>query len=258
MNLKLSIPALLTAALILLTGFSACDEADGQQQAEQQLDEPQASLLVFSKTTGWRHDSIEPGIEAIQKLGEENGFSVTATEDADLFQEKHLSGFDAVIFLNTTETVFEDHHREAFKSYIQAGGGYVGIHSATDTEYDWEWYGQLAGAWFDNHPETTEAALQVADPDHPSTEFLPDPWVRVDEWYNFGYINEEVHILLRLDTDSYEGSDHPGDHPIAWMHEFDGGRAFYTGLGHTKESFSEPLFLRHLLGGIRYAIGNNN
>jgi len=163
-----------------------------------------------------------------------------------------------VLFLNTTETVFEDVHRDNFQQYIQNGGGFVGVHSASDTEYDWPWYGDLVGAYFDNHPgnpNVRDAVIDVVDQSHPSTEHLPERWERADEWYNFGYFNDNVNVLLKLDTESYEGSDHPGDHPVAWYHEYDGGRAFYTALGHTKESYSETNFLKHLLGGIKYAAG---
>lgn len=216
------------------------------------------SVLLFTKTEGWRHDSIEAGVEAIYQLGNENNFNVTWTEDSGYFTIESLDDYDAVIFLNTTLNLFNDQQREAFRSYIQNGGGFVGIHSATDTEYEWPYYGELVGAYFDNHPgnpNVREAVIEVVDSDHLSTRHLPDNWVISDEWYNFGYMNDRVNVLLRLDTDSYEGSDHPGNHPIAWYHEFDGGRSFYTGLGHTIESFSEPLFLGHLLGGIQYAMG---
>ena len=219
------------------------------------------SVLLFTKTEGWRHDSIEAGVEAIYQLGNENDFAVTWTEDSGYFTNESLSEYDAIIFLNTTLTLFDENQRSAFQNYIQSGGGFVGIHSATDTEYDWPWYGSLVGAYFDNHPNrpnVREAVIELVDSDHPSTRHLPERWVRSDEWYNFGYINEDVHVLLRLDTDSYEGSDHPGNHPIAWYHDYDGGRSFYTGLGHTIESFSEPMFLDHLLGGIQYAIDMNS
>lgn len=217
------------------------------------------SVLIFSKTNGWRHDSIEAGVEAIQLLGDEHGFSVVHTEDSNYFSTENLSQYDAVIFLNTTLTVFEPPHREAFMTYIQSGGGFVGIHSASDTEYDWQWYGDLVGAYFTSHPNNPNvrnAVINVENHDHPSTAHLGDTLEREDEWYNFGYINTNTTVLLTLDTNSYEGSEHPGDHPISWYHNYDGGRSFYTGLGHTKESFQEENFLRHLLGGIQYAMGS--
>lgn len=225
------------------------------------IEQTEGSILVFSKTSGWRHESIEPGKEALKKMAEENGLDITLTEDATCFTGANLQEYDTVIFLNTTETVFNDKQRAAFKSYIQSGGGFVGIHSATDTEYNWPWYNKLVGAYFMNHPNNPnvrKAVIDVQVKDHPSTDMLPDPWERADEWYNFKDRNENVQILMWLDTDSYEGSEHPGNHPIAWYHEYDGGRAFYTALGHTSESFTDDdLFLKHLWGGIRYAMGKD-
>ncbi len=220
-------------------------------------DDANQSVLVFTKTSGFRHDSIEPGVEAVKELGREHGFSVTWTENSGYFTPGNLAEYDAVIFLNTSEEVFDnDDQRNAFKGYIQNGGGYVGVHAASDTEYDWSWYGELVGAYFDNHPPgVIPAVIDVVDHDHPSTAHLPERWDRTDEWYNFGFIYDELNVLMKLDTDSYEGSDHPGNHPIAWYHEYDGGRSFYTASGHTIESFSEPEFLQHLLGGIQYAMG---
>lgn len=213
-------------------------------------------ILVFSKTDGWRHDSIEAGQEAIKQLGEENDAFVHVTEDASVFNKSTLDRFDAVVFLNTTETIFNDDQREAFRQYIRNGGGFVGIHAATDTEYNWPWYNRLVGAYFDGHPAVQSATLNVVDSNHLSTSMLPEQWVRTDEWYDFRDFNEAVNILITIDPDSYEGSDHVGTHPMAWYHEFEGGRSFYTGLGHTIEGFSEDLYLQHLWGGIEYAIGN--
>ena len=243
--------------LILLNSTAACSPENQNEPQIHQFEDAEASVLVFTKTEGWRHDSIEPGVDAVVELGRANGFNVTWTEDSEYFNEENLTAYDAVLFLNTTLTVFNDTQREAFKRFIQNGGGFAGVHSATDTEYDWAWYGELVGAYFDNHPPGVhEARIFVVNHDHPSTQHLDEYWIKVDEWYNFGYMNKNVNVLLKLDTESFEGSDHPGNHPIAWYHEFDGGRAFYTGLGHTIESFSEPLFLEHLLGGIKYAIGS--
>ncbi|REL38158.1 ThuA domain-containing protein [Rhodohalobacter sp. SW132] len=256
MNFRLI--ALLSIFFSSLLLLSSCgDNADQQQaSADSVIDHPDQHILVFSKTDGWRHESIETGQEAIRQLGMEHNVGVTVTELADMFNPDTLSRFDVVVFLNTTETVFEDEHREAFKEYIQNGGGYVGVHSASDTEYDWPWYGDLVGAYFDNHPPgIINADIQVEDHNHPSTRMLPTTWNRDDEWYNFQGFADHINVLLTLDTESYEGSDHPGHHPIAWYHEFDGGRAFYTGLGHTHESYAEDLFLDHLWGGIIYAMG---
>ncbi len=249
-----------TLILIVFTVFSSLMISLGDHNSDKQevTTQESNSVLVFTKTEGWRHDSIEAGVEAIYQLGNENDFTVTWTEDAENFTTDILSEYDAVIFLNTTLTLFDSDQREAFQNYIQNGGGFVGIHSAADTEYDWPWYGELVGAYFDSHPNNPnvrEAVVELIDANHPSTEHLPQRWERNDEWYNFGYMNDQVNVLLKLDTDSYEGSELPGNHPIAWYHEFDGGRSFYTGSGHTIESFSEPLFLEHLLGGIQYVMG---
>lgn len=218
-------------------------------------------ILVFSKTSGWRHESIEAGKAALLKLGAENDFKVDTTENAVYFSEDSLQKYSAVVFLNTTLDVL-DHRQEAdFERYIQAGGGFVGIHAAADTEYHWGWYNKLVGAYFNGHPNdpnVRKATVDVIDREHPSTEFLPKKWERSDEWYDYKSINPNVKILATLDEKTYEGGKHGNeDHPIAWYHEFDGGRAFYTGGGHTDESYVEPLFVQHLLEGINYAIGTN-
>lgn len=243
--------------LTLLFGLllSGCDSEESTQGII--YEDSEYSFLVFTKTSGWRHDSIEDGKQALMQIAHTNGFSVTFTEEADYFTSPQLAEYDAVVFLNTTETIFEDDQREAFKNYINSGGGFVGVHSASDTEYNWPWYGNLVGAYFDNHPNNPnvrEAELIVIDGEHSSTEILPELWIRSDEWYNFSFFSEGINVLIELNTDSYRGSDHPGAHPIAWYHEYDGGRSFYTGLGHTKESYSEELFLQHLEGGLKYAM----
>ncbi|RAJ10736.1 glucose/arabinose dehydrogenase [Chitinophaga skermanii] len=240
----LSVPLLLALLLCL----AACSKKR----------EGQPRVLVFSKTAGFRHESIGAGIKAIQKLGQENGFTVDTTEDAGKFVEDTLSKYAAVIFLNTTGDVLDNYQEADFERYIQAGGGYVGIHAATDTEYDWGWYNKLAGAYFDSHPPGVhQANVNVVDNDFIATKGLPNPWKRTDEWYNYKKRDTTVHVLLTLDEKSYEGGNMNGNHPISWYHDYDGGRAFYTGLGHTVESYSEENFLKHILGGIKYAIGKN-
>ncbi len=210
-------------------------------------------LLVFSKTEGFRHASIEPGIEALKGLAKEHGFTLDATEDAAVFTDDGLAGYDAIVFLNTTQDILDEDQQKAMEAFIRGGKGFVGIHSATDTEYDWPWYGGLVGAYFESHPRTQEATLDVLDQSHGSTKMLPRTWTRTDEWYNFKQMNPDVHVLITVDEDSYEGGTNGPGHPFAWYHTYDGGRAWYTLGGHTKESFSEDLFLQHVLGGIRYA-----
>lgn len=215
-------------------------------------------VLVFTKTSGFRHASIPVGIKAIQQLGAENGFEVDTTENAAYFNEDSLQHYSAVIFLNTTGDVLNHVQEADFERYIQAGGGYVGVHSATDTEYDWPWYGQLAGAYFANHPEGVhKASLVVKDKTFPATSGLPDKWEHTDEWYNFRNLNKDTKVILSVDEKSYQGGTMGDNHPISWYHDFDGGRAFYTELGHTDESYKEANFIKHLLGGIKYAMGEN-
>ncbi|MFC8343614.1 ThuA domain-containing protein [Streptomyces sp. NPDC057280] len=213
-------------------------------------------VLVFSKTAGFRHDSIPEGIAAVRQLGETNGFTVDATEDAAAFTSRNLRRYDAVVFLSTTGDVLDAAQQTAFERYIRHGGGYVGIHAAADTEYDWEFYGGLAGAYFQSHPAIQPATVTVEDRAHPATSGLARTWNRTDEWYNYrSNPREKAHVLASLDESSYTGGTMNGDHPIAWCQNYQGGRAFYTGGGHTKESYADPLFRQHLAGGIRYAIG---
>ncbi|GAB2679084.1 hypothetical protein GCM10027271_45290 [Saccharopolyspora gloriosae] len=218
-------------------------------------DEP--SVLVFSETAGFRHDSIEAGIAAIELLGEDSGFAVESTEDSAVFTDAELARHDAVVWLSTTGDVLEPDEQLAFERYIRGGGGYLGVHAAADTEYDWPFYGELVGAYFADHPEIQPATVLVEDHEHDSTAHLPRHWHRTDEWYNFASDPREgAHVLAVLDESSYDpGEGAMGDHPIAWCHAVDSGRAYYTGGGHTEESFTEPDFLRHLLGGIRTATG---
>jgi cytochrome c len=214
-------------------------------------------VLVFSKTAGFRHGSINIGKTAIMKLGEENGFLVDTTESENYFNEDSLKNYSAVIFLSTTGNILNSPQQISFERFIQAGGGYVGIHAAADTEYDWPWYGKLAGGYFLNHPQIQEATLNVVNNTHVSSKHLPEKWIRKDEWYNYKNLNPNIKVLITLDEKSYKGGQNGENHPISWFHEFDGGRAFYSGLGHTNETYADPLYLKHILGGIKYAIGNN-
>lgn len=214
-------------------------------------------VLVFAKIAGFHHESIAKAIPAIEKLGKENGFDIDTTTNSAMFEEDTLKKYSAIIFLNTTGALFNTNERVALQRYIQAGGGYMGIHAATDAEYDWGWYNRLVGAYFESHPHQQEAKLIVKDKSHISTKHLPDVWTRKDEWYNFKKLNNDVHVLISIDEKSYEGGKNGDNHPMAWYHDYDGGRAFYTELGHTNESYTEPLFLQHILGGIQYAIGDN-
>jgi cytochrome c len=209
-------------------------------------------ILVFTKTTGFRHASIPAAVQAVKALGARNGFAVDATEDAGSFTDANLAGYDAVVFLLTTGDILDETQQGAFQRYLRAGHGWVGVHSASDTEYDWAWYGGLVGAYFRDHPAIQPATLDVAEP----RNGLPAKWMRTDEWYNFqSNPRPSVHVLATIEESSYDGGSMGSDHPIAWWHDYDGGRAWYTAGGHTDEAWSEPLFLTHVLSGIDYAIG---
>jgi type 1 glutamine amidotransferase len=215
-------------------------------------------VLVFSKTAGFRHGSIPDGIAAIERLGAENGFTVTATEDAAVFNDTELAAYEAVLWLSTTGDVLDAGQQGAFERYIQSGGGYMGVHAASDTEYDWPWYGGLVGAYFAGHPAQQTATVKVHGHNTAATAELPKRWTRWDEWYSFrDRPVDSIRVLADLDERSYDPGQHAmgNPHPIAWCHEYDGGRSFYTGMGHTSESFIEPEFLSHVLGGIEMVAG---
>ena len=235
------------AGVLALAVTAALDAPDSRPTA--------VGVLVFTRTAGFRHDSIPAGLAAIRTLGAEHGWRVIAGEDAGVFTDARLSPFDVVVFLSTTGDVLDDEQQAAFKRYIEKGGGFVGIHAAADTEDDWPWYGRLVGAYFQSHPPGIHTAMVlVSDREHPSTKMLPQQWSRRDEWYNYrARPPSTVRVLASLDETTYEGGTMSNDHPIAWCHEFDGGRAWYTGGGHTTASWAEPLFLEHVLGGILWA-----
>lgn len=212
-------------------------------------------ILVFSLTKGFRHDSIEDGIVALKKLGANHNFEIDATEDVGRFTDDNLKKYALVVFLNPTGTnLFNDEHKNAFKKYINNGGGFVGIHAATDCNYEWEWYGKMVGGYFASHPKIQKAKLDVVLPKHKIVKGLPNPWMHEDEWYNFKSFNKSVNVLIKVDEKSYQGGTMNNDHPVSWYHEYDGGRAFYTALGHGKACYADANFLRHLLSGIKWAM----
>ena len=211
-------------------------------------------VLVFSKTNGFRHESIEVGKQAIKELGLTNGFKTIFSEDSTFFSKKQLKNIDVVIFLNTTGDILNERQQEVLKKFINNGGGFVGIHSASDTEYDWPWYGDLVGCYFQSHPQIQEAELTVINKDHISTQSLPTSWIRTDEWYNFKKpLPEKFNLLVTLDESSYKGGTMGAIHPISWYNSIENGRLFYTAAGHTDESYQETEFLNHILGGILWA-----
>jgi len=245
------IPVKRISWLPIVLSFGVCIGADAMAQSE-----PRFTALVFSKTTGFRHDSIPQGIAAIEAIGKAHAFAVESTEDAARFTDAGLARFKVVVFLCTTGNILDAGQKAALERYIRAGGGFVGIHSASDTEYEWAWYGRLVGAYFAGHPQIQRATVRIEDRGHASTEGLPATWERTDEWYNFrSNPRGNVHVLATLDEATYWGGTMGDDHPIAWCQTIDGGRSWYTAMGHTSESYAEPLFHLHLLGGIKSAAG---
>jgi cytochrome c len=240
----------------ILVAFTAFLGVPVHPTAAAESADPRFTVLVFSKTTGFRHDSIPQGIAAIDALGAEHGFAVDSTEDAARFSDAVLARYKVVVFLNTTGDILSVGEKAAFERYVRSGGGFVGIHSASDTEYGWPWYGRLVGSWFASHPQIQRATVHIANPDHPSMKGLPPLWERIDEWYNFrSNPRGAVQVLATLDEATYSGGAMGADHPIAWCQEMDGGHSWYTAMGHTKESYAEPLFRLHLLSGIESAAG---
>lgn len=225
----------------------------------------QFNCLVFSKTEGYRHESILEGVQAIRALGQKHYFNVIWKEDATIFNDAELKKYKVIVFLNNSGDIFNEEQQKAFKKYIQNGGGFVGVHGASATEYDWEWFGKLIGRYFKIHPVIQTAKMHVIDKSHPSTYHLPDKWLWTDEWYDFYEpLSDDLVDVITVDESTYNPeakwdeveSKGMGDyHPIAWYHEYDGGRAYYTALGHIRASYLDPLFLKHLYGAIYWAAG---
>lgn len=214
-------------------------------------------VLIFSKTKDYRHESTEASIVAITNLCRKHGIAADATEDSEWFTSEKLSAYRAVLFLNSSGDVFNEAQEAALTSYIQSGGGFVGIHGASTTEYDWEWFGRMIGGYFAGHPQPQNGTLIVHDTTHLSTRNLPRKWNHFEEWYNFRWVDENFNVLLSVDESTYQGGRHKDHHPISWYKSFEGGRMFYTALGHGTECYSDQHFLNHVLGGILYAIGES-
>ena len=239
------IPALAATLILVLPLGCRRDQAGGQSPGIQEV-------LVYAKTKGHRHECIEPGIRAMDAYFASRGFRITATEDSSYFEPDRLAGFDAVMFFQTTGNVLNSEQEKAFEAYFRSGKGFVGVHAASDTEYEWPWYTRLVGAQFASHPDIQDGVVVRQATSHPSCRHLPDRWKRHDEWYNFRSLPIDVDTLLTVDESTYAGGIHGDFHPLAWCHEVDGGRAFYTAMGHTVESYQDTLFLRHILGGLQW------
>ncbi|MES2775448.1 MAG: ThuA domain-containing protein [Bacteroidota bacterium] len=233
--------------LLLLSGY-------------QYLQAKPAKLLVMYKTNGFVHKTIPAAKAALTLLASQNGWEMEFTNDSLAFSSfNKLKQYQAIIFMHTTGDILGVEQQEAVEKYMHKGGGFVTIHTGTDTEKDWPWYMKMVGAKFKNHPAQQEAKFVIPDRTHPSTKMLPEVWTRFDELYNFAdSLDPKIIVLIELDESSYKGGTMGAHHPIAWCQYFEGGRVFQTALGHTDESFKEEKFLQHLTGGIRWAAGLEN
>lgn len=248
------IPTILAScAALLLAG--GCTAASVQSIPEASAPPSPARILVFTRTAGFRHDSIPVGVETLRALATEAGLQVEHSEDAALFDATTLSRFRAVVFLNVTGDVLDAAQQRAFEGYVAAGGGFLGVHAAADTEYDWPWYGDLVGAWFQGHPP----GLQTTDVHFEGDQAgLATDWRISDELYNYKRNPRgDVKVLATVDEDDYTGGTMGKDHPIAWCHVSGSGRAWYTGLGHDEKVYADPTYRAHLLRGLRYATGQS-
>jgi len=245
-NIELIFKAVACISCVLLL---SCEDSRIVQAPKKE----KMNVLLFSKTNAFRHESIEPGGAAIKSYFEEHDISVTQSEDSSVFNGNQIGGYDVVIFFNTTGNILDSLQQESLVKHVQAGKGFVGIHSASDTEYDWPWYAELVGAQFSNHPDIQQASVMKTDTHHIACKHLPDRWTRTDEWYNFRQLPANVNYLLTVDEATYQGGAHGEMHPVSWCHEYDGGRSFYTAMGHTVESYQDTLFLEHILQGVLWA-----
>lgn len=222
-------------------------------------------ILVYTKNgKGYVHDNIAASVEAIKKMCAEKNILVDVSDEPSVFTPENLKQYKAIVFSNTNNEAFDTQaQRDAFQKYIQNGGGFVGIHSACASERDWPWFWAMVGGKFVRHPKFQPFDIKIVDKTHSSTRFLPDPWKWEDECYLLNQLNPDIHILLAADLTTIEDdklSEYPGEtfghyFPLAWYHTFDGGRQFYTALGHKIEHYSDPLLVKHIQAGILWAMG---
>jgi uncharacterized protein len=219
--------------------------------------------LLITKTNGWHHESLHYAVVALKKLAKEKMFDVKVWEDPNGFTDKYLEQFQVIIFLSTSGNIFDSTQQKVMERFVQSGKGFVGIHSASDTEYDWPWYNKLVGRMFHIHPVVQTAKLKIVDATFPGLEGFANDKLWTDEQYEFGEEKvTDLKYILAVDEASYNPKAQWGDrigngmgkfHPLAWYHNFDGGRSFYTALGHLSTIYSDKAFLNHVYAGILWA-----
>ncbi|MDQ3017063.1 MAG: ThuA domain-containing protein [Bacteroidota bacterium] len=236
-------------SVVLMWTLTSCNEKhEGGTGEENTL-----NILLFSKTGAYRHSSIEPGGQALQEYFAKHNIDAVQSEDSSVFNGNNLLPYDVVIFFNTTGNILDSLQQISLMKHVRSGKGFVGIHSAADTEYDWPWFAGLIGVQFSDHPEIQKATFVKFDTSHASVNFLPDRWMREDEEYNYRALPDSVHVVLGVDETTYKGGAHGDYHPISWYREYDGGRSFYTSMGHTVENYQDTLFLRHIMEAVKWA-----
>ena len=280
----------LAAGALLLTGATYASAGAGAGAADASARPAAAAepykVLVVGKTYGYRHSHIDETTNAVIALGKEHGFTVDVWDPpipgrtagqpglsmttTPFTSTEALSQYATIMFASPVDgtndknpdrpRTLDNAELAAFQGYIRQGGGFVGLHAATDEMHAVPWFSKLTGgsARFLSHPAQQQATMVVESPNHPSTTMLPKEWSRFDEWYNFtSNPREDVHVLITLDESTYDpGNGAMGaDHPIAWCHNFEGGRSWYEGAGHVESSYSDPVFLEHLLGGLEWTAG---
>ncbi|TVP45844.1 MAG: ThuA domain-containing protein [Mongoliibacter sp.] len=224
------------------------------------------NILVYTHNgEGYVHDNIEASNKALAAFGRDNGYEIQFSDEPAVFTEDNLNGISLIIFNNTNnEAFYTSDQRAAFKSYIEKGGAFTGIHISTGSERDWPWFWEMQGGKFRSHPEFQEFEIKVIDSTHPSTSFMEDVWNWEDECYYFDHLNPAINILLAADLrtiDDPEKSNYPGSvfgnyHPLAWYHHFGNSRVFYTALGHSAAHYQDEFFLKHLFAGVKWALGD--
>ena len=253
-TMKLLRRLLVVALLVNWAGAVLCAE------------EPRVLVYTRNHVTngkGYVHDNIATSVAMIRQLASTNGFVVDASDNPSVFTPENLKKYRAMIFSNANNEAFEnDTQRDAFKGFIQSGGGFVGIHSASGSERQWPYYWAVLGGKFKRHPPLQKFSIEVLDPKHPATAHLGATWQWEDEFYYLDNLNPRIHVLLAGDLSTLKDNDkanYPGQtfgnlFPLAWCQEFDGGRQFYTALGHKIEYYSKPDFQKHVLGGILWVL----
>lgn len=238
----------IVSVLIITLLFAACKEKEPQIIVDPGTE--YAETLILTKTAGYRHSSIDAGMKMFEENADAWLLRITPDTNAAQFTSGGLAKYKLIVLLNTTGDLFNNEQQFALQSYIKAGGRLIAIHAATDAEYDWPWYGEMLGAWFSDHPEIQEARCDIKLPQHAAATGLPSVWKRTDEWYNFKQLKPDNEVIISIDEKSYTGGTHGDNHPISWTRKYDGGKVFYTAMGHTDATYAEPLFKQHIRGAI--------